>query len=177
MYNGTFLLPPCPALCQRPVPFRKIHNMHTTVRVLALSCAPTAEPPSVTTLANFCFLEVSLPRAKGIIFFPFSFPLCLSALRLLLRIFLTKIWQLREGEECCGTELGKFLLSLLECFAFWFFRLRQTCSRKPSRASLPPYLSVSLFLSACLYFCFTHEIMLKNFSVFNIHCFIDQILS
>lgn len=145
MYNGTFLLPPLPCFRGLSLPKKSITCTRLCVS-LPCPALPLHSPPSVTTLANFCFLEVSLPRAKGIIFSlsPFhSVFLCSSSSS----HFPYENLAVARGEgrgECCGTELGKFLLSLLECFAFWFFRLPQTCSRKPSRASPPPYLSPSL---------------------------------
>lgn len=85
----------CPCQCPLPLPLpsrplsqscEKSITCTQVLRVLALS--PRLLMPALclvlrfTILANFCFLEVSPPRAKGIIFYPPSFFLLHSALLL-----------------------------------------------------------------------------------------------
>lgn len=144
---------------------------------MSLPCPVSLCPPCLvlrfTTLANFCFLEVSPPRAKGIIFYPPPSLYLLHFFFVFSLLFGSKIWQWWLGVRQ-STELGKFLLSLLECFAFWFFSLTSNMLRakkgllKKTALSLSLSHSLTIFLSRLDWI--THGIMFRNFQFFLISC-------
>lgn len=133
----------CPCQCPLPLPphplsqsCEKSITCTQVLRVLALSSRLLMLALWLvlrfTILANFCFLEVSPPRAKGIIFYPaplFLSPSFCTSSTSSLCFSVRKSGSSGMGGVGHSVELGKFLLSLLECFAFWFFRLPQTCSK------------------------------------------------
>lgn len=116
---------------------RKVHNMHTSPSCPCLVLpSPYARPLACAAFhdtGKFLLLGSVATACQGDYFLPrpslsLSPSFCTSSTSSLC-FSVRKSGSSGMGGVGHSVELGKFLLSLLECFAFWFFRLPQTCSK------------------------------------------------